>query len=173
MEGMGMNGTAAQPIDVDSFLDGLKFNRFHLTVLILCTMLTAIDGYELYVVGWVLPKLAKDFGVARTAITSAMMAQQVGMLLGAFVIPPLADRIGRPRVLLFCYARHDAERAGDPAPRIRCCRSPLPLRRGPVRHRDGADPRHARLGDRAAAPALDDEHDHGQRHDDRRAARGR
>lgn len=95
--------TDTRPIDVDSFLDGLKFSRFHLLVLALCTILTAIDGYELYVVGWVLPDLARDFGVERTAITSAMMAQQAGMLLGAFVIPPLADRIGRPRLLLFCY----------------------------------------------------------------------
>lgn len=90
--------------DVDSFLDGLKFNRFHLAVLILCTFLTAIDGYELYVVGWVLPDLARDFGVSRTAITSAMVAQQTGMLAGAFIIPPLADRMGRPRLLFFCYA---------------------------------------------------------------------
>ncbi|MFZ3484783.1 MFS transporter [Sphingomonas sp. 3-13AW] len=95
--------TATQNTDVDSFLDGLKFSRFHLGILILCTALTAIDGYELYVVGWVLPELAEDFGVARTAITGAMVAQQVGMLLGGFVIPPLADRIGRPRLLLFCY----------------------------------------------------------------------
>ncbi len=95
--------TSSGPISVDSFLDSLKFNRFHLTILILCTVLTAIDGYELYIVGWVLPDLAQDFGVSRTAITSAMVAQQVGMLLGAFVIPPLADRVGRPRLLLFCY----------------------------------------------------------------------
>lgn len=95
--------TTGRAIDVDSFLDGLKFNRFHLTVLILCTILTAIDGYELYIVGWVLPDLARDFGVSRSAITSAMVAQQVGMLLGAFVIPPLADRVGRPRLLFFCY----------------------------------------------------------------------
>jgi MFS transporter, AAHS family, 4-hydroxybenzoate transporter len=98
-----MAGAGSGSVDVDSFLDGLKFNRFHLTVLILCTLLTAIDGYELYVVGWVLPKLAEDFGVPRTAITSAMIAQQVGMLIGAFVIPPLADRFSRPRVLLVCY----------------------------------------------------------------------
>lgn len=98
-----MTDTGARPIDVDTFLDGLKFSRFHLIVLVLCTALAAIDGYELYVVGWVLPVLAKDFGVATTAVTSALVAQQVGMLAGAFVIPPLADRIGRPRVLLFCY----------------------------------------------------------------------
>ncbi|MDV3456531.1 MFS transporter [Sphingomonas sp. HF-S4] len=95
--------TASDTTDVDSFLDGLKFSRFHLGILLLCTALTAIDGYELYVVGWVLPELAKDFGVPRTAITAAMVAQQVGMLLGGFVIPPLADRLGRPRLLLFCY----------------------------------------------------------------------
>jgi len=99
-----MTGADPRSTDVDSFVDSLTFNRFHLTVLILCTLLTAIDGYELYVVGWVLPKLAEDFGVPRTAITSAMIAQQVGMLLGAFVIPPLADKLSRPKVLLFCYA---------------------------------------------------------------------
>jgi len=92
------------PIEMDTFLDGLKFSRFHLGVLIICTLLAAVDGYELFVVGWVLPDLARDFGVARTAITSAMVAQQVGMLAGAFVIPPLADRIGRPRLLFYCFA---------------------------------------------------------------------
>jgi len=99
-----MTGADSRSVDVDSFLDNLKFNSFHLTVLVLCTLLTAIDGYELYVVGWVLPKLAEDFGVPRTAITSAMIAQQVGMLVGAFIIPPLADKLSRPRVLLACYA---------------------------------------------------------------------
>ena len=98
-----MTEHSARAVNVDEFLDALKFNRFHLLVLVLCTVLTAIDGYELYVVGWVLPVLAKDFGVAPTAITSALVAQQVGMVAGAFVIPPLADRVGRPRLLLFCY----------------------------------------------------------------------
>jgi len=99
-----MTGGQTRSMDVDSFLDGLKINRFHVTVVVLCTLLAAIDGYELYVVGWVLPKLAADFGVPTTAITSAMVAQQVGMLIGAFLIPPFADRFGRPRVLLVCYA---------------------------------------------------------------------
>src|SRR5690606_15127479 len=90
--------------DVDTFLDTLQFNRFHLTVLVLCTILAAIDGYELYVVGWILPDRARDFGVPNTAITSAMVAQQVGMVIGAFAVPPIADRLGRPRLLLLCYA---------------------------------------------------------------------
>ncbi|MBT2187308.1 MFS transporter [Sphingobium nicotianae] len=93
-----------QSMDADTFVDGLALNRFHIIVIALCTLLTAIDGYELYVVGWVLPLLAKDFHVAPAAVTAAMIAQQTGMLIGAFLIPPFADRLGRPRVLLICYA---------------------------------------------------------------------
>lgn len=96
-------GSTPETMDVDSFVDSLKFNRFHLLVMFLCTLLTAIDGYELYVVGWVLPDLAKDLGVPPTAITSAMIAQQIGMVVGAFLLPPLADRIGRTRVLILCF----------------------------------------------------------------------
>jgi AAHS family 4-hydroxybenzoate transporter-like MFS transporter len=99
-----MTDTDQKPIEVDTFLDGLKLNRFHVIVLVLCTLLAAIDGYELYVVGWILPLLAEDFGVPREGIASAMIAQQVGMLIGAFLIPPLADRFSRPKVLLLCYA---------------------------------------------------------------------
>ncbi len=98
-----MNDTVAGKVDVDGFLDGLKLGRFHIVVLVLCTLLTAIDGYELYVVGWVIPKLAKDFDVPATAITSAMVWQQIGMSIGAFLIPPLADRIGRTRLVVLCY----------------------------------------------------------------------
>ncbi|MEZ5709971.1 MAG: MFS transporter [Blastomonas sp.] len=98
--------TTGQPasVKVDDFLDGLKLNRFHITVLIMCTVLTAIDGYELYVVGWILPLLAEDFGVPRENLAWVLSVQQVGMLVGAFIVPPLADRWGRPRTLLACFA---------------------------------------------------------------------
>lgn len=99
-----MTGTEPQSMDVDTFVDSLKLSSFHYIVMAICVLLTAIDGYELYVVGWVLPLLAKDFGVPNTAVTSAMVAQQIGMLIGAFLIPPFADRYGRPRVLIVCYA---------------------------------------------------------------------
>ena len=119
-----MRAKDAPVIDIDTFLDGLKFNRFHLTVLVLCTLLAAIDGYELYVVGWVLPKLDREFSglerllpippfdgghiveglLPRSLAVHWAKFQQVGMLVGAFIVPPLADRFSRPRILFACYA---------------------------------------------------------------------
>jgi AAHS family 4-hydroxybenzoate transporter-like MFS transporter len=87
--------------DIDSFVDGLKFGRFHLQVLVLGVLIMLVDGYEVGVLGLVLPLLSKDYGVARASLSWVLSAQQVGMVLGAYFIAPLADRIGRRPLVLF------------------------------------------------------------------------
>ena len=91
----------AQSVDVDTFVNELKFNLFHVRVLAIATTMMMIDGYDLALVGWVLPNLAASFGVAPTAITGALVTQQIGMVVGAYFIAPQADRFGRRPVLLF------------------------------------------------------------------------
>ena len=88
--------------DIDVFVDNARFGKFHIRILLICTAMMMIDGYDLYVVGWVLPALSTDYGVSRTDLTSVLMIQQVGMLVGGYFIAPLADRIGRRKLLLFC-----------------------------------------------------------------------
>ena len=90
-------------VELDEYLDNLKVSRFHIAILAICTLLTAIDGYEIFVVGWVLPKLAEDFGILPAEVAPAMIAQQVGMVVGLFTIPQLADRFGRTRLLAICF----------------------------------------------------------------------
>lgn len=85
----------AKAIDVDSYLDTLKFGRFHIQVLILGVIIMLVDGYEVGVIGLVLPVLAKDYGVTPVSLTWVLSAQQIGMVLGAYFIAPLADRYGR------------------------------------------------------------------------------
>jgi len=99
-----MAGTGEKQVELEEFLDNLPISRFHIAILALCTILTAIDGYEIFVVGWVLPKLAEDFNISPAAVTPVMIAQQIGMVVGLFTIPQLADRLGRPRLLALCYA---------------------------------------------------------------------
>ncbi|MEJ0023523.1 MAG: MFS transporter [Alphaproteobacteria bacterium] len=91
-------------VDIDTFLDGLKFNRVHLRIVIIATLIMMIDGFDLQVLAWVLPKVAEGFGVKSAALTPALMSQQVGMLMGAFLVTPLGDRIGRRGLLLVCIA---------------------------------------------------------------------
>lgn len=92
----------ARAVDIDSFLDGLKFRGFHLRIVVIATLAMMVDGFDLQVLGWVLPSVSSDFGVDRAALTPALMSQQVGMLIGAYIVTPLGDRFGRRSLLLAC-----------------------------------------------------------------------
>jgi AAHS family 4-hydroxybenzoate transporter-like MFS transporter len=93
---------ARPPVDIDSFLDNVKFSRFHVRVLLIGALAMLVDGFDLGVLSWVLPKLSDDFGVSRTSLTWVLSMQQAGMVLGAYFIAPIADQIGRRKLLMWC-----------------------------------------------------------------------
>jgi AAHS family 4-hydroxybenzoate transporter-like MFS transporter len=92
------------PVDIETFLDTVKFGRFHVRVMLIGAMVMMVDGFDLALLSWVLPKISDDYGVPRTSLTWVLMTQQVGMVIGAFVIAPIADQIGRRRLLMLCVA---------------------------------------------------------------------
>lgn len=92
------------PVDIDTFLDTVKFRPFHVRVVLIGALAMLVDGFDLGVLSWVLPKLSDDFGVSRTSLTWVLSMQQVGMVLGAYFIAPIADQIGRRRLLMLCLA---------------------------------------------------------------------
>ena len=93
---------ARPTVDIDAFLDGVKFRPFHVKVMLIGALAMLVDGFDLGVLSWVLPKISDQFGVARTSLTWVLSMQQVGMVLGAFLIAPFADQIGRRTLLVLC-----------------------------------------------------------------------
>ena len=93
---------ARPTVDIDTFLDGVKFRPFHVKVMLIGALAMLVDGFDLGVLSWVLPKISDQFGVARTSLTWVLSMQQVGMVLGAFLIAPFADQIGRRTLLVLC-----------------------------------------------------------------------
>jgi MFS transporter, AAHS family, 4-hydroxybenzoate transporter len=91
-------------VDIDELLDTARLRAIHLRTLAVCTVAMMIDGYDLYVVGWILPALSDSFHVSRVALTPVLLIQQAGMLLSVYFVAPLADRIGRRTLLLTCLA---------------------------------------------------------------------
>jgi AAHS family 4-hydroxybenzoate transporter-like MFS transporter len=94
----------SKAVEIDELLDGAKLRAVHVRTLAMCAIAMMIDGYDLYVVGWILPALSDSFHVSRVALTPVLLIQQTAMLISAMFVAPLGDRIGRRNLILFCLA---------------------------------------------------------------------
>ncbi|GAB7386949.1 aromatic acid/H+ symport family MFS transporter [Bacillaceae bacterium] len=89
-------------IDVNGLIDNSKFNRFHFLVLFWCAFIIVFDGFDLVVYGSVVPVLIKEWGISPVQAGALGSYALFGMMLGALIFGPLADKIGRKNVILLC-----------------------------------------------------------------------
>ena len=70
----------------------------------LCWLAMVLDGFDLVVLGTVIPTLIKshDLGFDAVGATFAATISLVGVGLGALFISPLSDRFGRRKLLVAC-----------------------------------------------------------------------
>ncbi|MCM2580536.1 MFS transporter [Streptomyces meridianus] len=73
---------------------------------LLCWLAVALDGYDLVVLGAVIPRLTetKALGFDAGSLTTAATLGLVGVGIGAVAIGPLTDRFGRRAGLMVCIA---------------------------------------------------------------------
>ncbi|MDH4846232.1 MULTISPECIES: MFS transporter [Pseudomonas] len=79
-----------------------KMSRFQLSLVLFCVLLAALDGFDVLVMAFVAPALAKSWQLSATALGGLFSAGLIGMACGAFFIAPLGDRFGRRPVVLGC-----------------------------------------------------------------------
>ncbi|WP_431229847.1 MFS transporter [Paenarthrobacter nicotinovorans] len=72
----------------------------------LCWLAMVLDGFDLVVLGTVIPTLIKtgELGFDAVGATFAATISLVGVGLGALFIAPLSDKFGRRRLLIACVA---------------------------------------------------------------------
>lgn len=88
--------------DVAEFIDRRPIGWREITLLVVVALVLFIDGFDMYFLGKIAPAVAEGLGGRPVDMTEVFTLQQVGMALGAFLMPPLADRIGRRPVLGLC-----------------------------------------------------------------------
>lgn len=87
-------------VEVQAFIDSQRFSPFQWTILVLCFLVVAADGFDTAAVGYIAPSLVQQWGVTRSSLGPVMSAALVGLGIGALAAGPCADRIGRKTVLV-------------------------------------------------------------------------
>ncbi|OMP66503.1 MFS transporter [Domibacillus epiphyticus] len=91
-------------INMIKTIDDSKFNSFQASILFWCGFIIAFDGYDLVIYGSVVPALIEEWSLTPTQAGTLGSYALVGMMMGALIFGPLADKIGRKKVILFCVA---------------------------------------------------------------------
>lgn len=89
-------------VDITPIIDQAKFQSIHRLTIFWCAYIIIFDGYDLAVLGVILPKLMAEWGLSATQAGLLGSYTLVGMMVGALSLGSLSDKIGKKKVITFC-----------------------------------------------------------------------
>jgi AAHS family benzoate transporter-like MFS transporter len=99
----GLNQAARGNIDVltlKNIISTSKFGGFHIALILLGLLVTAGEGYNLFLYGAVLPLLAEEWGLTEFMAGVIGSCGLLGMMFGAIIFGAAAGKFGKKRTLM-------------------------------------------------------------------------
>jgi AAHS family 4-hydroxybenzoate transporter-like MFS transporter len=94
-----------QTVNVSEVIDTHPVGALQLRVFLLCAAVLFVDGFDVQGITYVAPTITREWGLVRGDLWPALTGGLLGVMLGAMLLAPLADRVGRRSVIMYsCLA---------------------------------------------------------------------
>ena len=98
----GAHGGEGGTLDVAKFLGGLPFGRFHIQLLLICSLVTFFDGLDFTLIAYTLPYIREQMELTTDQMGLVSAAAVIGQMIGSLGGSYIADLFGRRPVILAC-----------------------------------------------------------------------
>lgn len=88
--------------EIREYLDQPRITSLQVIVVCICMLMNMLDGMDVMVIAYAAPPLADAWSIAPGTLGTIFSAGLLGMTLGAMFLAPIADRIGRRRMIMTC-----------------------------------------------------------------------
>ena len=78
--------------------------KAQVVVVILTVLMNAMDGFDVLSIAFASPGIAREWGIAQTALGVVLSMELIGMAFGSVLLGGVADKIGRRPTILACLA---------------------------------------------------------------------
>ena len=92
--------TPSAVINVSTLIDRNRLSRLQVIAVLLCGLIAILDGLDTQAIAFVAPVVARDWGLDVSAFGPVFGSGLLGLMLGALIFGPIADHVGRKRVLI-------------------------------------------------------------------------
>jgi AAHS family 4-hydroxybenzoate transporter-like MFS transporter len=97
-------GSSAPNLSIEELIDAQPLSVRQLAIVALCFAVAALDGLDLAIVGFVAPAIRVEWQLHANDLALLFSAGLLGLTIGAFAAGPIADTLGRKKVLLAAVA---------------------------------------------------------------------
>jgi AAHS family 4-hydroxybenzoate transporter-like MFS transporter len=86
---------APRRIDTRALIDESPYGSYQIWTFVLCCFALMVDGYDLQIVAVAAPGMMEELKLEPATLGVVLTAGQIGVMLGALILAPVADRAGR------------------------------------------------------------------------------
>jgi AAHS family 4-hydroxybenzoate transporter-like MFS transporter len=105
----------SRAVNVSEIIDARTVGTFQLRVFLLCAAVLFVDGFDVQGITYVAPTITREWALVPGQLWPALTAGLVGIMLGAIILAPLADWVGRRRVIVYSCVAFGALTLATPA----------------------------------------------------------